>query len=428
MPCRHRRAGAAVREGRLRPEHHGADADVCGAVAELEHPRRLLRADLARPRAVFRARRLHHRASLHQIRRAAVVRHARRRRDIGADRDGARLSLFPPARALLRHRHHRHCRDRAAAVPELGLGRRRARHRHSRARRQLAQIPVHAQQAAVFLFRAGAGLRRLARDLVAGGFQMGLLVARRKGQSGRRRKPRRGRVQFQDGRRGGLGLPHRGRRQLLRAVRVLHRSRKRHGLPVLAADGAAGGARRHRHAVGTGARRRHPDPAHRTDALLHRRLRPRRRPDRLRHADRADLAGAAAKGWSDCSRAGAREWRDDAAAGNPRRLAALRRPDRQQRYLDFGRARRDRRTDRPQRRRQVDAVQPDRGRAAADARFDLVRRRGRHRAAGGGALPARHRAHLPGREKLRDHDRDRQRHRRRAGPHHRDARGAPQGP
>jgi branched-chain amino acid transport system permease protein len=123
-----------------------------------------------------------------------------------------------------------------------------------------------------------------------------------------------------------------------------------------------------------------------------------------------------------------KEAADDGAAGNPRRLAAFRRPDRQQRYLDFGRTRRDRRTDRPQRRRQVDAVQPDRGRAAANSGIDHLRRRGRHRAAGGGALPARHRAHLPGREKLRDHDGDRQRHRRRAGPHHRDARGPAQGP
>src|SRR5207247_1527938 len=105
--------------------------------------------------------------------------------------------------------------------------------------------------------------------------------------------PLRGRVQFQDGRRGGLGLPHRGRRQFLRAVRVLHRSRKRDGLPVLTADGVARGARRHRHVVGAGARRRHPDPAHRTDAFLHRRLRPRRRSNRLRRADCADLAGAA---------------------------------------------------------------------------------------------------------------------------------------
>ena len=36
-------------------------------------------------------------------------------------------------------------------------------------------------------------------------------------------------------------------------------------------------------------------------------------------------------------------------------------------------------------------------------------------------------AHLPGGEELRDHDRDRQRHRRRAGAQHRDARGPPQG-
>src|SRR6266404_5213204 len=122
---------------------------------------------------------------------------------------------------------------------------------------------------------------------------MGLLVARGEGQSGRRRKPRRGRVQLQNGRRGGLGLSHRGRRQLLRAVRVVHRSRKRHGFSVLASDGVARGARRHRHVVGTGTRRRHFDPAHRTHAFLHRRLRPRRRSDRLRHADRADFAGTA---------------------------------------------------------------------------------------------------------------------------------------
>ena len=142
----------------------------------------------------------------------------------------------------------------------------------------------------------------------------------------------------------------------------------------------------------------------------------------------ADLAGAAARPGRAVLRRSARRRRDDgASAGNPRRLAALRRPRRQQRRLDFGRARRDRRPDRPQRRRQVDAVQSDRGRAAADARLDLVRRRGRHRAAGGGALPARRRPHLPGREKFRDHDRDRQRHRRRADPQHRDARGAPQG-
>ena len=77
-----------------------------------------------------------------------------------------------------------------------------------------------------------------------------------------------------------------------------------------------------------------------------------------------------------------KERSNDALARNPRRLAAFFRPDRQQRHLDFGWARRDRRTDRPQRRRQVDAVQSDRGRAAADARLDPIRRRGRH------ALPA----------------------------------------
>src|ERR1700760_4387344 len=47
--------------------------------------------------------------------------------------------------------------------------------------------------------------------------------------------------------------------------------------------------------MGTDARRCDPDPAHRADALLHRRLRARRRPDRLWRDDRADLAGAAAR-------------------------------------------------------------------------------------------------------------------------------------
>ena len=55
---------------------------------------------------------------------------------------------------------------------------------------------------------------------------MGLLVARSagEGQSGRGRKPRRGRVQFQDGGCGGFGVSDRDRRQLLCAIRVLYRS------------------------------------------------------------------------------------------------------------------------------------------------------------------------------------------------------------
>ena len=54
--------------------------------------------------------------------------------------------------------------------------------------------------------------------------------------------------------------------------------------------------------VGAGARCGDPDPVDGIDALLYRRLRPRRRSDRLRHADRADLAGAARRPGRDCSR------------------------------------------------------------------------------------------------------------------------------
>ncbi len=83
-------------------------------------------------------------------------------------------------------------------------------------------IPVRGDSWLNFQFRAASCRtstsrwrwpRRLARDLVAGGFQMGLLVARGEGQSGSRRKPRRRRVQFQDGRGRGLGVPHRDRRR-----------------------------------------------------------------------------------------------------------------------------------------------------------------------------------------------------------------------
>src|SRR5882672_5498393 len=47
--------------------------------------------------------------------------------------------------------------------------------------------------------------------------------------------------------------------------------------------------------MGADAGRCHSDPAHRADALLHRRFRPRRRPDRLWRPDHRDLAGAAAR-------------------------------------------------------------------------------------------------------------------------------------
>ena len=57
----------------------------------------------------------------------------------------------------------------------------------------------------------------------------------------------------------------------------------------------ARGVGRYRHAVGADAGRRHPDPAHGADAFLHRRFRPRCRPDRLWRADHRDFAGAAAR-------------------------------------------------------------------------------------------------------------------------------------
>ena len=151
----------------------------------------------------------------------------------------------------------------------------------------------------------------------------------------------------------------------------------------------------------------------------------------VRRQDPSDWAGAQG-GSVDLGRCraaaqgGGASARGDGAVG-AEGAQAVRRPGRGQRRRLRGARRRDRRPDRPERRRQVDAVQPDRRCLQADRRQDHFRRRGCHRAAGGRALPARHRAHFSGREKFRDHDRDRQCHCRRADPDHRDARGPPQG-
>ena len=69
---------------------------------------------------------------------------------------------------------------------------------------------------------------------------------------------------------------------------------------------------------------------------------------------------------------------------------ALRRPPCGQRLLASGRARLDHRADRPERRRQVDAVQPRRRHHAAGQRPGRARRRGCHRLAGAPAVPSRH--------------------------------------
>ena len=63
--------------------------------------------------------------------------------DLRRHRHGARLSLLPPARALLRHRHHRHRRDRAACCSTTGIG---------RARRSGIDIPVRGDSWLKFQF------------------------------------------------------------------------------------------------------------------------------------------------------------------------------------------------------------------------------------------------------------------------------------
>ena len=201
------------------------------------------------------------------------------------------------------------------------------------------------------------------------------------------------------------------------------------GFHILAADGAARGAGRHRHAVGADAGRRHPDPAHGIDAVLRRRLRPRCRPDRLWRPDHRDFAGAAAgPGRSVLAQAqggGAMTttplletrgvWQrfggliansDVSISVGRGEIVGLIGPNGAGKSTLFNLI--------------AGVLPPTQGSIIFDGE-DVTG------VAGGGTLPARRRPYLPGREKLRDHDRHRQRHRRRAGPHHRDARCPPQG-
>ncbi len=71
---------AARDSRRLSAKRARPDLDVCGALAKLEHPRRLLRADLARSRHLFRHRRLCVDIALCACRPHALARHAGRRR------------------------------------------------------------------------------------------------------------------------------------------------------------------------------------------------------------------------------------------------------------------------------------------------------------------------------------------------------------
>jgi branched-chain amino acid transport system permease protein len=219
---------------------------------------------------------------------SAVVRHARRRRDLRRHRDGARLSLLPPARTLLRHRHHRHRRDRALLfhnwdwagaasgidIPVRGDSWLKFQFPRSKLPyfyfalalacvawfvtwwledskwgywwRAVKDNPDAAESLGVVVFNSKMGAAAVSAFLVAvGGSFYAQFVSYIDPES------------------------------------VM-------GFPVLAADGVARGAGRHRNVVGADAGRGDPDPADRTDALLHRRLRPRRRPDRLWRADHRD--------------------------------------------------------------------------------------------------------------------------------------------
>ena len=115
-------AAAVIRDGCLHAEHPDSDPDVRGALAELEHPQRLLWTDLARPRLVFRSRRLCVHDPVHEVRDHPMDRHGGWRRAVRCHRPGARLSVLSPARALFHHRDGRDRRDAATSCSSIGTG------------------------------------------------------------------------------------------------------------------------------------------------------------------------------------------------------------------------------------------------------------------------------------------------------------------
>ena len=267
-----------------------------------------------------------------------------------------------------------------SAVPQLGLGRRGARHRHSDARRQLAEIPVPAQQAAVLLFRAGVLLCRLAGHLVARDSKWGYWWRAVKDNPDAAESL--GVVVF-NSKMGAAAVSAfltaiggafyaqfvsyidpesvmSFQFSLLMALPAVLGGIGTLWGPVLGAVILIPLTELTRSFIGGSGRG--------IDLIVYGGLIVLISLARPRRSGRPVLASAARRSRRD----------DRAAAGNPRRLATLRRPRRQQRRLDRGRAGRDRRPDRPERRRQIDAVQPDRRRAAADAGHDPVRWRRRH--------------------------------------------------
>ena len=208
------------------PDHHHRAVRRTGP--GMEHTWRLLRADLAEPRVVFRRGRLCIDTVADARRHSADPGHVRRRGVGWADGTPGRLAVLSPLRPLLRDRDRRGGRDRLSAGAELGLDRRRHRHQHSvcpLGRGFLVVAAVPHRQAAVSL--RGTRLRRsgMAGCLADRGLALGLRVARGKGRSDRGAEPCGAHLPLQDGSGGDQRRTDRHRRRDLCAICRLHRSR-----------------------------------------------------------------------------------------------------------------------------------------------------------------------------------------------------------
>ena len=125
------RGAAAADQQRVSARADRADLALCGTVAGMEYSRRLLRANLARPCAVFRRRRLYFDHAVREFRHSADARHVRGRCACRPGGVARRLAVLPAQRALLRHRHAGGQPDVPAAGLKLEFCERLDGHHHS---------------------------------------------------------------------------------------------------------------------------------------------------------------------------------------------------------------------------------------------------------------------------------------------------------
>src|SRR5437588_109688 len=222
----------------------------------VEPPGRLREAAVAGPRRVFRHRRLHVDPAADPARRVALDRHRGRRGGGDAGQPADRRDVLPAAGPVFRHRHHRDGPDLDAAVPQVPRLRLGCRGHHHPQPRQLAVDDAVHRQSRLLLHRPAPAGDRAGGDLLGRTLLDGVLPRGRGRGSGRGGSRRRQRAADQTGHLRNQRVPHRPRRDLLRAVHLLHRSEYRLQLQRLGERRAGVHRGMDRDLVGPGGRHR----------------------------------------------------------------------------------------------------------------------------------------------------------------------------